>query len=384
MKVIRNKKSLRDILYFVGYLHLIILSLTFLLISPGCNTTHKKIIVEPVTFNHPDELIKGTDNLGDFWIAADRRVFAVMAFLNAAGYDEEVQGQEMHPIRIKVRKLISDNLIEHPEKLNRWKIYYKDRPLNLCQYIDFSLSMNTDFPFKCIRPDSELSYSWTSWELADLPEVLNDFWVTAKLEDVWAECKSDYINEIKQYDVNRMTNQMNFLWEYLRMKRKDNYTIIHIPNPLNRYHNANGHNFENYYYNVDGPGSNDGSFNIHEYLHSFVNQLVKDNYHAQKEKLDEYFRSGKDAPISVSYQTPEDWISECLIHALDYRILANMSNDQSYKKRLEAMVNSLTLEGYSILKPFYNSLDDFEKSDMPFDKYLLILFKNLPRLKSSY
>ncbi|MGD8500101.1 MAG: hypothetical protein PVJ86_05610 [Phycisphaerales bacterium] len=350
-----------------------------LVLMAGCSSPFTR--VEPLTFNHPDEMIRAADDAEQYLVVADRRIFAVMAFLNTVGFDKEVSSREMHPIRLKVRRMIAENLTDHPDKLRVWRQYYKRRFRIPCQYINYALSMNSEYPFKRIRPNKELSYAWIGWDLAGLPKVLNDFWVTAELDQVWAECKDDYINKIKQYDVLRMAKQMIFLWEYLRMEREDNYTIIHIPNPLDRHYTANANKFEHYFYSVDGPGSNDGGLNVHEYLHTFINDLVSDNCASQKRKLNKYFDAGKDAPISGSYPKLDSWISECLVHALDYRIRVNMRADPAFQKRIKARVDSLTQEGYTILRPLYESLVEFEKTDMPFDQYLPIMLEKLPEYR---
>ena len=68
-----------------------------LVVLAGC---HAPIKVEPLEFHHADEVRQE----GDFMVLADRRVFAVMAFLNVCGFDEEVAGKEMHPVRKKVTR----------------------------------------------------------------------------------------------------------------------------------------------------------------------------------------------------------------------------------------------------------------------------------------
>jgi hypothetical protein len=55
-----------------------------------------------------------------------------------------------------------------------------------------------------------------------------------------------------------------------------------------------------------------------------------------------------------------------------------MRAEPAFQKRIEARVDSLTQEGYTILKPLYESLADFEKSDMPFDRYLPVMLEKLP------
>jgi len=336
----------------------------------GC---HSSVKVEPLSLSHEDEYIRK----GSFIILADRRVFATMAFLNTCGYDDELPNYSMHLIRIKVRKMIENNLTGSPEKLQAWQNYYKARIMGAWQYVDFALSLNSDYPFKRIRPDKELNYAWTAWMLADFPMILNDFWITARLGQVWSECKPDYLTEVGKYDPDKMVRQMTFIWQYLRMQRADTYIIVHVPNPLNRHATASGARFENYFYSTDGPGSN-VNLNVHEYLHTIVNQIVDKNYARFKTKLDKYYQAGKDASISQPYQELKAYTSECLVHALDYRIYVQQSSNPAIAKFIEAKVNTLTNNGYTLLKPFYESLAEFEKSTLDFEHYFPIMLDKLP------
>lgn len=283
--------------------------------------------VEPAVFTHPDEMVKGEG----FMVLADRRVFAVMAFLNAAGYDEEVPGNQMHPIRLEVRRMVADNLVKSPEKLRAWQKYYKSRLMGAWQYVDFALSLNSDYPFRRIRPDKDLGYPWTAWMLADFPQTLNDFWVTANLDEVWNKVKDDYLAEINKYNVGRMKRQMAFLWQYLRMQRTDTFVIVQVPNPLERYATASGAKYENYFYSINGSGSSK-DMNVHEYLHTIINPIVKDNFAPYKDKLQRYYVAGKDAEISKPYQDPVVFTYECLVHALDSRLSVLQRRTQQPKK----------------------------------------------------
>jgi len=348
----------------------------FCVFAAGCmGGKANRVKVEPAVFNHPDEMKKDDG----FMVLADRRVFAVMTFLNAAGYDEEVTGRQMHPIRVKVRKLVADNLASSPEKLRYWRDYYKSKRMGSWQYADFALSLSSDYPFRRIRSDKELGYKWTAWELADFPEVLNDFWITAKLDDVWDEVKGDYIKEIDVgYDLDRMKKQMSFLWNYLKMQRNDKLIIVQVPNPLERHATASGAKYENYFYSIDGPGSS-SNLNIHEYLHTIINPIVKADVPAYKSKLQQYYKAGKDAPISKSYQDPVIFTYECLVHAIDTRLIVVQLSDAEVKKRVEDKLMLLTRDGYTLSWPFYLLLADYEKSDKNFKQYMPVMFENLPQ-----
>ncbi len=346
-----------------------------LMVAGGCGRRMSNVVVEPVVFEHADEVVKGVGDSEGYWALADRRVFAVMAFLNATGYDQEVANRPMHPVRVKVREMMAENLAEHGEKLERWRKYHAERRIGAWQYVNFALSLSSDYPFRRIRAGKELTYSWTDWMLADFAEVVNDFWVRGRLEEIWAACRDDYARELASCDPEKTARGIRSVWVYLRMERKDDYIIVRVPNPLERHSTASGHRFERYFYSVEGPLS--GGY-IHEYLHTIVNDLVDANYKAQEGKLKEYFEAGKDAEISASYQEVAGWVTECMIHAIDYRIAVQRQTDPSGVERIEARVDALTEGGYHVLRPFYALLAEFENSEMAFDQYLPIMLEKLP------
>ena len=344
----------------------------------GCVLVAPRVAVEPVTFEHPDEILKGTGSAARYWALADRRVFAVMAFLNATGYDEEAPNAQMSPLRIKVRETLASRLAAHPDMLREWRRYYDAHRRGSWQYANFVLSFGADYPFRRTRPNRELTYRDTAWDLRDLPEVLNDFWITAELGRLWEELQPEYAAEIGRYRPARMAEEMEQLWRYLRMPRRDDWIVVHIPNPLQRHFTASANQFGEYFYSIDGPGSNGGGLNVHEYLHTFINDSARQCYPSQARKLKQYFAAGKHAPISASYQDPRTWVSECLVFALDNRLWARRVSSHQNDDEMRARVQSLSQSGLTLVAPLYTALADFEKTDVPFDRYLPILLSDLP------
>jgi hypothetical protein len=347
----------------------------------GCALTRggSGIKTGAVRFTHPDEYRQG----GGFMVLADRRVFTIMAFLNAAGYDEEIQGKQMYPVRVKVRKMVADNLGKNPDKLQSWQQYYKTRGLATFQYQDYAMSLSADYPFRRIRPDNELGYQWTAERLRDFPNVLNEFWVTAELDKVWSEIKSDYIAEINKYNMEKMNRQMSFLWEYLRMKRQDTFVIVNVPDPLDRYYHAIGAHYENYYYCVESPGAYSYDLNIHEYLHSIVNRIVKAHYDKDSDKLNKYYQAGTNGPMSKTYQEPVTFASECMVRALDDRLHVLLANDPTITKNLESRVADLSAKGLTLTQPFYLLLAEYEKSNKNFEEFFPVMLEKLPEYKEN-
>ena len=345
-----------------------------LFILPLFGTERADVKIEPTTFLHPDEFLKGEG----FGVLADRRIFAAMAFLNCVGYDEEYQGMRMVPTRVKVRERLQKNLLVFPEKLAAWKKYYSELHLKEHTIVHFALSMNTDYPFRRIRPRNELWYPNIGDQLAVFPAILNDFWATARLGEVWEEVKPDYFKEISKYDFKRMSGDMASLWGYLRLKREDNHMIVSVPNLLCRHYTSTGSRFDMYYYSIDGPGSNDYSLNTHEYLHPTTQLLLREIPKQLWKKLLPYYEEGKGKPAAESYGTPLGFVDECLVHALDARITIRIKKDDSYTRSAEQQVSELTRDGLLLTGPFFHLLKDYEASDLNFRQYLPILLEELP------
>lgn len=352
----------------------------------GC---HSPVNVKPVTFDHPDEIIRN-----DTFVAlADRRVFAVMAFINACGFDDEASGTAMHPVRRRVRQAIQKKAGEHGDLFDKWKRYYNNRSFPSYCYLDYALSLSSDYPFRRIRPSGEFGYWWPSLMLNSFPKILNEFWETVELEEIWSQVKLDYLTEIQNYDFGRMARELAFVWEYLGLDRKDRFIFISVPNLLDSHYTAIGAHYENYYYTVESPGAYSNGFNIHEYLHSFINTLMEKHYASQRKKLNAYFVAGKDMPMAKHYGQRKAYASECLVRALDHRMRLLMENNpeavkqkENTTKRInrENVIKWITDEGLLLTEPFYRLLVEFEQSAMTFEEYLPEMLKKLPEYQRSF
>jgi hypothetical protein len=352
----------------------VIVSVLFLAVCLGFSCSSSRVRPEPVCFNHPDEVIKGQG----FMVVADRRVFAVMAFLNAVGFDDEFGGGRMHPVRVRVRQLVTDSLASHSEKVTFWRRYHETHEFGTYCYQDFALCLSADYPFRQIRADDETGYPETARKLKDFPDILNDFWRTAKLGEVWMQVWPEYAEELRRYDLTRMAQQMAFLWRYLRMPRQDSLTLVNVPNLLDTRYHAIGAHYENYYYTVESPGSHSYGLNIHEYLHSIVNPIVKADRRRVKAAVEEYYEAGKDKPTVEPYREPVCFTYECMVRALDHRLAVLQTDDPAEKKRIEGQAAWETQQGLTLTRPFYDALAEFEQSDQSFDRFFPTMLERLP------
>ncbi len=331
------------------------------------------------TFDHPDEIQQGEG----FLVLADRRIFATMAFLNAAGYDKEQPDTQMHPVRVKVRQWVAESLRDHPGKHAAWRKYYQKHRFGMFYYKAFALSLSTDYPFERIVPNALLGYPSAARELKALPAILNDFWITAQIEQIWQKVKNDYLEEIHRFDLDKMDRQMTFLWEYLRLERKDLFIIVQIPDLLDHHRGAMGAGYGGYFYSVDNPGGGSYALNVHEYLHTIVNPLVERHHFNYEAKLDAYYQAAKGAPDIQSYQHPVTFVYECLVGALSRRIRERFEGSEEWTRIIKWQISDATRKGLNLTQPFYDLLSDYEQGDMSFDEFLPSMLERLPEYRGS-
>ncbi len=344
--------------------------------TAGCSVfSGSDVKVSPAEFVHSDELVKGEG----FMVLADRRLFTVMAFINAAGYDAEWEGVKMHPVRTRVRDEIQSRLAKEPEKKSQWQKYYKQQELDIYHYADYALSLSPDYPFRRIRPNNELGYRKVQRKLEHFPEVLNDFWTTVRLEEIWDEIKPEYVSEINKYDLKEMNRQLSFLWGYLRMERDESYTIVNVPNLMGQHYQGFSVQYEKYIYTVENPGSHSYGLNIHEYLHKIVGPLVDIHYKQYRHKLRNYYKAGRDGDWVQNYKHPRIFTEECLVRALDNRIKMKLKEEASGQTEAEPdMVAQETDNGFKLVRPFYQLMSQFEESSESFDNFLPVMLETLP------
>ena len=83
---------------------------------------------------------------------SDARVFSVLAAMNAAGYDTDVQSPNAHPVRDEVRKALAAKSIPVLAELKRFVAEHKqkDPTAELSQYLSFALSVRSmpEFDFR--------------------------------------------------------------------------------------------------------------------------------------------------------------------------------------------------------------------------------------------
>ncbi len=324
--------------------------------------------------SHPDEFLC----IPGFAVVADRRIFAVMAFTNALGFDDETQGWQMTQTRLRVRRAVADNLRRHPNKVKGWRRQFVRWNMPAFVYQDLALTLSPDYPFAFARSMSEMNYGSAARKMKRLPVLLNDFWQAARLAEVWSRVKLDYLRELRRYDLGRMESEMAFLWSYLRMTRQDSFTVVSVPNSLGQRFSAIGARYGGIYYCVEGEGARSYGLNIHEYLHSVVNPMIEEAFAEHQPKLTAFYEADRSQPAARTYQRPVTYVYECLVRALDKRIRGRLWGIPEDAQRLHWAFAYVVANGLSLAGVFHALLADYETCTVPFAGYLATLLSRVP------
>jgi len=322
---------------------------------------------------YSDEVRNGRECM----IVADRRIFAVMAFINASGFDEEAKGQTMHRVRIEVRNLVEKNLLSHTNEWAVWKKHYADLKCSNADYIDYAMLLSPDYPFRKVGPDDVYYNQDVLRKMSGVVNDVNEFWTAARLDQVWDAAKPGYLAELQKYDIDRMSEDLDFVWKYVRIPRREARTMVSVPNLLDRHFSADSMGCGKYFVSVEGPGSHDYRLNVHEYLHEIVNPAVARWRTEYVTQLYPYYDRWNNLPGKRGYDTPQMYIQECMVKALEARVSIKLRPD--LRARKSAQVTQDVKNGFELTGIFYENLAEFETGDSTFDDFVKVLFERLPR-----
>ncbi len=303
-----------------------------------------------------------------------------MAFMNAMGFDDEPKDRQMHPVRVRVREMLAIEMQKHPKQAQTWKRHYDKWNAPSFVYQDLSLTLTPDYPFAFIRTEAQMHYKHAARRMKEFPAVLNEFWRTIQLDRIWSAVKPAYLAELRKYDMERMNSEMAFLWSYLRMPRRDSFVIVSVPNLLDEHYSAIGANYGDAYFSVESPGALSYGLNFHEYLHSIANPLVRVNFKRFRPKLLAHYNAMKSSPAGKTYGDLVTYVCECLVRALDKRIIGKFNGIPEEQQRSGELATIAAI-GLGLATDFHVLLAGFENSQLAFDQYMPVMLGSLPEYR---
>ena len=282
-------------------------------------------------------------------------IFAVLAAINASGYDAEIDSSSNHPLRKALREYLATQKLDSFYELRSFiRAHRKPDPsADLSQYISFALVLSgpPDFAyrysFQALPPDAA--------QLDGLAPLLAAFYKEAHLEDVWKQVQPYYDQAIEQYQepVAQAILQANAYLRnvtsgYLGRRFQIYVDLLGAPNQVQTRSYADD------YFVVVTPAADLPIQDIqHAYLHYLADPIVL-KFSAQmssKRALGDYAQG---APTLEDYFR-SDFIllsTECFIKAVESRI-----------QRKPLLVDQALREGFVLTPALAEQLPVYEKQD---------------------
>ncbi len=292
---------------------------------------------------------------------ANPSIFTVLAAINAAGYDADIDSPSNHPLRKALREHIAAQNLDSVLALRRFVRDHRkpDPAAELSQYISYALVLNgpPDFsyryPSQTLPPDAA--------ELDGLAPLLAEFYREAHIEDLWKSAQPAIDAVIEQYQapVARAVLEVN---AYLR-----NPTSGYLGRRFQIYVDLLGapyqvqtRSYVDDYFVVVTPAPDLPIQDIqHSYLHYLVDPLLIkfSKQMSQKHALGDYAQG---SPVLEDFYK-SDFIllsTECFIKAVESRI-----------QHKPALVTQALKEGFVLTPVFAEQLAVFEKQPLSMRLY---------------
>lgn len=295
--------------------------------------------------------LSGADNIQ---LGVNQNLFAVLAAINAAGYDEGLSLPDSNLLRQQLREAISKQNIEVLPALKAFyrKHLQKNGVQDLSQYISFAFSVTgpPDFAWRTrdvdVPPDA--------MALADFRPLLIDFYQQAHVEELWERAQPAYRKEMEKYHspLLAMTTTVDAYLRvpaggYLGRRFSVFIDLLGAPEEIQT------RNYGDDAFVIATPSEKPRTFDIrHAYLHFEIDPIVI-KYGIvldQKRSLLDFVQA---APLDSNFKN-------------DFVLLANESLIKAVESRLDKNPGEITQaarQGY-VLAPFFaEQLPVFEKQE---------------------
>jgi hypothetical protein len=300
---------------------------------------------------------------------ANPALFTVLAAINAAGYDADLDSNANSPVRKQLRELIAAKHLNSLEPLKKFFAAHRqqNQTAELNQYISFALTLDGPPDFQSRMKPEEIPLDVRP--LAGLDRLIAEFYNEANLEDLWKRSQPAYDQVIAAYH-SPVTKALLEANAYVR-------------NPTSGYR---GRRFQIYVDLLGAPNQiqtrsyKDDYFVVvtsspelqvdqirHGYLHYLLDPLALRHFE-QLNRLKGLADFAAPAPaLDTAYK--DDFVlmaTECLIKAVESRLAHGAANRQ-------AVVDQALREGFVLTPALADRLAVYEKQEESLRLYYIDL-----------
>jgi hypothetical protein len=307
---------------------------------------------------------------------SNETIFAVLAALNACGYDQDLTISDA--TRSNVRAELQRNLRESEEgeaartavcEFYEGHVASKDANRNLSQYI--SLALYLDGPPHFVPRLNEEELPPDASAIAGFGALLERFYDKAGVHSIWERHRNDYTAAMRRY--HEPLAKMVFDTEIYLKQPSSQYLGRRFTIYLDFMGSPNETDARNYgadYYVVVFPAPNTSSGETpqtalkmeqirHTFLHYEMDPLAGKHFTSIK-RLEPLLQSVKRAPLEESFKTDISLlVTECLVRAIEIR---TTGGKQAPEEAMRAQaVDDAVKQGYILTRYFYDAMVAFEK-----------------------
>jgi tetratricopeptide (TPR) repeat protein len=304
---------------------------------------------------------------------ASPTLFAVMAAINAAGYDADLNSPNNHPIRMQIREELAKRNIPSLEAIKAYvaKHRLRNETAELGQYISFALSAGPPPTFAFRQKDIEIPPDAAA--LRDFVPLLAAFYKEANIEDLWNRSQRAIDQYLGRYHapVTDAVLQVNL---YLRQQtsgfRGRHFQIfVELQGAPNQIQTRS---YGNEYTIVVTPSPDLRIFDIrHGYLHYSLDPLATRNAEILERKHGLIDHAQRALALDDSYKN-------------DFLLLATESLIKAVEARLDKApqrVGEALRQGF-ILTPFFSEqLPVYEKQEQAMILYYQEMVSSIELVK---
>jgi tetratricopeptide (TPR) repeat protein len=296
---------------------------------------------------------------------ASPSLFTVMAAINAAGYDADLNSPNGHPIRLAIRQELAKRNIPSLEAIKEFVAKHKapNDTAELSQYISFALSCtgppNFDFKQRDVDIPPDVS------GLTGLSPLLAAFYKEAAIDDLWKRSQravDQYVERYHQPVVDAVLQVNSYLRQPTSGVHGRHFQIfIELQGAPNQIQTRS---YGNEYTIVVTPSTEVKAFDIrHGYLHYSLDPLATRAREILERKKPISDHATRAPALEERYK--EDFlllVSESLIKAVEARL----------DKKPEMATQALR-QGYILTPYFSEQLPVYEKQEAA----MLLYFKDM-------
>ena len=308
----------------------------------------------------------GQNRPGGEWNQLDgsQTLFTVLAAINSAGYDAEVNSPTNHRLRADVRAYVASKTPPSLAALKKFFVAHRmENPsAELSQYISWGLSVDGPPGFQPRFSPSQMPPDTIG--LQGLSALMAEFHKEAGMDAAWKQAQPAYDAELKRYQapvIQAIFDSNAYLRNPTSGLRGRRFQIfIDLLGAPNQVHTRS---FGDEYFVVVTPSTEPRVTDIrHAYLHYLLDPLAIRNSAGldKKKALGELSQA---SPIlDEGYKSDFVLLSGmCLVKAVEARI---------DRRDADAKVNQAMSEGFILTAYFYEALGPYEKQEQSLRLYL--------------